>query len=172
MVRILNINRITVLGLHVIILSRWAALDTVYASPFKRLKTSVCQCSLNVSPRHSSCMEVLVLSGLRMTGFWLLKFLFFLLLIIQISTAASWWTPSVLFTHVCCLLSENPLPFPASLLPSLQCVWFPVWGVWNIIRMILILLLFICSVLRLLCHSFFWNFKGIVKYMPILFLLK
>lgn len=32
---------------------------------------------------------VLVLSGLRMTGFGLLKFLFFLLLIIQISTVAS-----------------------------------------------------------------------------------
>lgn len=129
-VRILNINRIMVLGLHVIILSQWATLDTVYASPFKRLKRNVCASACWMCfPWHSSCMEVLVFSGLRMTGFWLLKFLFFLLLIIQISTVASWLTPSVLFTHFCCLLFENPLQFPASegCLP----LCFPVFSIYG-----------------------------------------
>lgn len=77
---VLNINRIMVLGMHVIIFSQWETLDTGYAGPFKRLR-EVCVPVLAeyVSPSILAVWKYLFFSELGMTVFWSPKFLFFLL---------------------------------------------------------------------------------------------
>lgn len=177
MIGVLNINRIMVLGLHVIILSQWAALNTVHASPFKDWK-EMCMPVLAecVSPGILAVWKYLFFSNWEWQYFGCYSFSFSFNYAnfrsgILIDTFSAFHTRLLPAVGVPFLVSYIRGVSP-TLLPSLQHVWFLVWGVWNRIRMVLILLLFICSFLRLLCRTLFWNFKGIVKSMLILFLLK